>query len=432
MMNSDNLTSQSFLSAIHSNTTNLFSGLQFVQSFKPLIIPCYSLVVFIGVIGNYLLIYVICKTKKMHNVTNFLVGNLAFSDMLMCATCVPLTLAYAFEPRGWVYGRFMCYFVFLMQPVTVFVSVFTLTVIAVDRYCATVYPFRRRLTIPICAYILAAIWLLSCTLAAPALVHTYHAEFPELDFSICEEFWFHMKRDRLAYAYSTLIITYVLPLAVISLSYLRISVKLKNRVVPGNVTQGQAEWDRARRRKTFRLLVLVVAAFGVCWLPLHIFNMIKDIDISLIDKQYFNFIQLLCHWFAMMSACTNAFLYAWLHDSFRGELKKMFAWRKKKIGPATNCIMASVLSKVMEAENGTPASGDKNNVKKELYNASISPPDEKKTKTTCWWEYPEDDNSKNLYLHFLQFLHFHEALEQEDCKEKLEAFSVEMSSASPA
>ncbi|NXU67490.1 PRLHR protein, partial [Horornis vulcanius] len=276
MMNSDNLTSQSFLSAIHSNTSNLFSGLQFVQSFKPLIIPCYSLVVFIGVIGNYLLIYVICKTKKMHNVTNFLVGNLAFSDMLMCATCVPLTLAYAFEPRGWVYGRFMCYFVFLMQPVTVFVSVFTLTVIAVDRYCATVYPFRRRLTIPICAYILAAIWLLSCTLAAPALVHTYHAEFPELDFSICEEFWFHMKRDRLAYAYSTLIITYVLPLAVISLSYLRISVKLKNRVVPGNVTQGQAEWDRARRRKTFRLLVLVVAAFGVCWLPLHIFNMIKD------------------------------------------------------------------------------------------------------------------------------------------------------------
>ncbi|NXF00719.1 PRLHR protein, partial [Smithornis capensis] len=342
-MNSDNLTSQSFLSAIHSNTSNLFSGLQFVQSFKPLIIPCYSLVVFIGVIGNYLLIYVICKTKKMHNVTNFLVGNLAFSDMLMCATCVPLTLAYAFEPRGWVYGRFMCYFVFLMQPVTVFVSVFTLTVIAVDRYCAMVYPFRKRLTIPICAYILAAIWLLSCTLAAPALVHTYHAEFPEHDFSICEEFWFHMKRDRLAYAYSTLIITYVLPLAVISLSYLRISVKLKNRVVPGNVTQGQAEWDRARRRKTFRLLVLVVAAFGVCWLPLHIFNVIKDIDISLIDKQYFNVIQLLCHWFAMMSACTNAFLYAWLHDSFRGELKKMFAWRKKKIGPTTNCIMASVV-----------------------------------------------------------------------------------------
>ncbi|XP_054839897.1 prolactin-releasing peptide receptor-like [Eublepharis macularius] len=342
-MNPENLTSMSLLSVIHSNTSNLFLGLQLVQFFKPLIIPCYCLVVFVGIIGNYLLIYVICKTKKMHNVTNFLVGNLAFSDMLMCATCVPLTLAYAFEPRGWVYGRFMCYFVFLMQPVTVFVSVFTLTVIAVDRYYAMVYPLRRRLTIQICAYTLAAIWLLSCMLAAPALVHTYHTEFPELDFSICEEFWFHMKRDHLAYAYSTLILTYVLPLMVISVSYLRISVKLKNRVVPGNITQSQAECDRARRRKTFRLLVLVVVAFGVCWLPLYIFNVIKDIDIKLIDKQYFNLIQLLCHWFAMMSACTNAFLYAWLHDSFRGELKKMFTWRRKKTGPAPNCIVASVV-----------------------------------------------------------------------------------------
>ncbi|XP_007478984.1 prolactin-releasing peptide receptor [Monodelphis domestica] len=330
-MTPDNLTSQSLLSALHPrNASPQFAGLQFVQSFKPLIIPGYSLVVSVGVVGNYLLIYVICRTRRMHNVTNFLVGNLAFSDILMCATCVPLTLAYTFEPRGWVYGRFLCYFVFLMQPVTVSVSVFTLTVIAVDRYHATAHPLRRRrLSVPACAGVLAAIWLLSCALAAPALLHTYHADFPELHFAICEEFWFHRERDRLAYAYSTLLLTYVLPLGVISVSYLRISMRLRNRVLPGNATsQQQAEWDRARRRKTFRLLVLVVAAFGACWLPLHIFNLVKDLDISLIDKRYFNLLQLLCHWLAMTSACTNAFLYAWLHDSFRCELKKMFCWKR--------------------------------------------------------------------------------------------------------
>lgn len=110
-----------------------FVGVELLQSFKPLIIPCYALVVLVGVFGNYLLLYVICHTKKMHNVTNFFIGNLAFSDMLMCATCVPFTLAYAFNPRGWVFGRFMCYLVFLIQPVTVYVSVFTLTAIGVDR-----------------------------------------------------------------------------------------------------------------------------------------------------------------------------------------------------------------------------------------------------------------------------------------------------------
>lgn len=123
--------------AVQSNSTNhssQFTGVVLLQTFKPLIIPCYVLVVVVGVFGNYLLLYVICRTRKMHNVTNFFIGNLAFSDMLMCVTCVPFTLAYAFNPHGWVFGRFMCYLVFLIQPVTVYVSVFTLTAIAVDRW----------------------------------------------------------------------------------------------------------------------------------------------------------------------------------------------------------------------------------------------------------------------------------------------------------
>ena len=123
--------------AVQSNSSNhssQFADVALLQKFKPLIIPSYVIVVVVGIFGNYLLIYVICRTRKMHNVTNFFIGNLAFSDMLMCVTCVPFTLAYAFNPHGWVFGRSMCYLVFLIQPVTVYVSVFTLTAIAVDRW----------------------------------------------------------------------------------------------------------------------------------------------------------------------------------------------------------------------------------------------------------------------------------------------------------
>lgn len=126
---------------VSTNRSSLFADVALLQTFKPLIIPCYALVLAVGVFGNYLLLYVICRTRKMHNVTNFFIGNLAFSDMLMCVTCVPFTLAYAFNPRGWAFGRSMCYVVFLVQPVTVYVSVFTLTAIAVDRWVA--YPVRE-------------------------------------------------------------------------------------------------------------------------------------------------------------------------------------------------------------------------------------------------------------------------------------------------
>lgn len=131
-----NDTAQVFEVAVQNGSSKRspqFVGVELLQSFKLLIIPCYTLVALVGIFGNYLLLYVICRTRKMHNVTNFFIGNLAFSDMLMCATCVPFTLAYGFNPHGWVFGRFMCYLVYLIQPVTVYVSVFTLTAIGVDR-----------------------------------------------------------------------------------------------------------------------------------------------------------------------------------------------------------------------------------------------------------------------------------------------------------
>ncbi|KAM8865370.1 prolactin releasing hormone receptor 2a [Synchiropus picturatus] len=319
-----------------------FAGVELLQSFKLLIIPCYTLVALVGVFGNYLLLYVICRTRKMHNVTNFFIGNLAFSDMLMCATCVPFTLAYAFNPHGWVFGRFMCYLVYLIQPVTVYVSVFTLTAIGVDRYHATVHPLKRRLSVLACTYLLSAIWLLSTVLVAPAVAHTYHVEFKTEGFTICEEFWMGQEKERLVYGYSTLFITYLLPLSALSISYLCISVKLRNCVAPGHLTQSQAKAQRLRKRKTFRLVSLVVAAFGVCWLPISVFNVLRDVDIRLIDKRYFLLIQLLCHLCAMSSSCCNPFLYAWLHDRFRAELRKMFTCRRRIGISGNNCATASV------------------------------------------------------------------------------------------
>ncbi|XP_076613996.1 prolactin-releasing peptide receptor-like [Chaetodon auriga] len=332
--------------AVQSNSTHRssqFADVALLQTFKPLIIPCYVLVVAVGVFGNYLLLYVICRTRKMHNVTNFFIGNLAFSDMLMCVTCVPFTLAYAFNPRGWVFGRSMCYLVFLIQPVTVYVSVFTLTAIAVDRYYATVHPLKKRTSVATCASVLTGIWLMSCGLVAPAVTHTYHVEFKDEGFTICEEFWLGQEKERRVYAYSTLLVTYVLPLSAVFVSYLCITVKLRNCVAPGHRTQDQAGAQQARKRKIFRLVALLVSAFAVCWLPIHVFNVLRDIDIHLINKRYFLLIQLLCHLCAMSSSCCNPFLYAWLHDRFRAELRKMFKCRHRIGVPANHCAASVVL-----------------------------------------------------------------------------------------
>ncbi|XP_053160949.1 prolactin-releasing peptide receptor [Hemicordylus capensis] len=325
-----------------NGTLMVFQGLQLVQQLKLPIVLLYTGVVVIGIVGNCLLVHVIVRVRKMHNVTNFLIGNLALSDMAMCATCVPLTLAYVFEPRGWIFGSTMCYFVYFMQPVTVYVSIFTLATIAVDRYIVIVHPLRRRVSLQLSAYMVLFIWILSCCLALPAMAHTYYVELGQQEVTLCEEFWGEQEHQRQTYALCLLLITYFFPLLAILISYIKISLKLKNRIVPGSVTQIQADWDKARRKRTFCLLVIVVVVFGVCWFPLHIFNLIRDININAIDPYYFSLAQLFCHWFAMSSTCYNPFIYAWLHDSFREELKKLISWHKKVV-PIGQSVTVSVI-----------------------------------------------------------------------------------------
>uniref|UniRef100_A0A8D0CFD3 G-protein coupled receptors family 1 profile domain-containing protein n=1 Tax=Salvator merianae TaxID=96440 RepID=A0A8D0CFD3_SALMN len=310
----------------------IFTGLDLLFKFKPLFIPLYAVLVTVACTGNFLLIVLIGITKKLHNTTNFLIGNLAAADLIMCTFCVPLTASYAFEIRGWIYGMFMCYFVTLMQVATVFVSVLSLTAIAVDRYIVVAYPVRKRLRCKSCVYIVALIWLLSLVVSVPTSIHTHYLDLNSIghDMIICEEFWKHHKMQRQAYSCLMLLLSYMLPLSAVSVSYCAISYHLRNRSIPGVACHIQKKWTE-KKQKTFRILIVSVMCFACCWLPLQVVNLIRDLDeeFAVLDKRYVNVIQVSCHVIAMSSACFNPFIYASLHDKFRFHINNYFYHKKR-------------------------------------------------------------------------------------------------------
>ena len=118
----------------HSDPLDMFIGMELLLRFKLLFLPLYCLIVTVAGVGNSFLLACILADKKLHNATNFFIGNLAAGDLLMCLSCVPLTVSYAFDSRGWAFGRPLCHLVPLIQCATVFASVLSLTAIAVDRY----------------------------------------------------------------------------------------------------------------------------------------------------------------------------------------------------------------------------------------------------------------------------------------------------------
>lgn len=117
-----------------SDPLDSFIGTELLLHFKPLFLPLYIVVVVVAGVGNSFLLVCILLDKRLHNATNFFIGNLAAGDLLMCLSCVPMTMSYAFDSHGWAFGRTMCHLVPLLQCATVFASVLSLTAIAVDRY----------------------------------------------------------------------------------------------------------------------------------------------------------------------------------------------------------------------------------------------------------------------------------------------------------
>ncbi|XP_018557597.2 7 transmembrane receptor domain-containing protein [Lates calcarifer] len=308
----------------HSDPLDMFIGMELLLRFKPLFLPLYCLVVVVAGVGNSFLLACILADKKLHNATNFFIGNLAAGDLLMCLSCVPLTVSYAFDSHGWAFGRPLCHLVPLLQCATVFASVLSLTAIAVDRYVVVAHPIRRRISVWGCGAVTLGVWLLSLALAAPPSLYTRYLDLRPtgVDLVVCEEFWPNSGNLRLIYSCFSLITSYMVPLLSVSVSYCAITVSLKRYSIPGEPSNSQQRWGQ-RRKKTFSLLVASVLAFALCWLPLQVLNLLVDLDpdFHIIGKRYINVIQVCCHLVAMSSACYNPFIYASLHSKVRMHLK---------------------------------------------------------------------------------------------------------------
>lgn len=126
----------------------------------------YGSISLIAVIGNALVIWIVVTTRQMHTVTNFFIGNLAMADVIIGLFSIPFQFQAAILQR-WDLPRFMCPFCPFVQIVSVNVSIFTLTAIAIDRHKAILNPLRARSSKHASKIVIGVIWMFALLLAAP-------------------------------------------------------------------------------------------------------------------------------------------------------------------------------------------------------------------------------------------------------------------------
>lgn len=106
------------LSAFNDSDYRAPISYELIEVFSWMVPILFGLMTIIGVAGNSLVIYVIIRHGQMKTVTNYYIVNLAITDISFLLFCAPFT-ATLFYPSPWLFGAFLCKFVFMMMQVSV-------------------------------------------------------------------------------------------------------------------------------------------------------------------------------------------------------------------------------------------------------------------------------------------------------------------------
>ena len=69
----------------------------------------------------------------MKTVTNYFILNLAIADLALTCICIPFDIPVQEMDYNWPYGAAMCKILYPLQTLTLFASVYTLTVVSLVR-----------------------------------------------------------------------------------------------------------------------------------------------------------------------------------------------------------------------------------------------------------------------------------------------------------
>ena len=99
-------------------------------------------VVIIGIAGNVLVLLITWKNKEMRNPINLLLTNISGADLLHLLILAPETISYGFRKtfhRLELNGFYLLQFAISIQDITYLTSIFTVTLLAIERYRALYY-----------------------------------------------------------------------------------------------------------------------------------------------------------------------------------------------------------------------------------------------------------------------------------------------------
>ena len=264
-----------------------------------------------GLIGNVLVIRIVHKTRDMHTTTNYLLANLALSDVITILLMWPLTLILS---SG--FEKFICKF-YVASILPIQVSSFTLTVLAVERYHALLKPFRTglRLKEDNVKQAIAVVWISSVAICLPGF---FLIEWSEI-YSSCIP-------NKVYFIIIPIVLAYI-PMIVFLYCY---GSLIKGLYFSHTICTENTNEDRnSEKKKLVITFILATAGFVIGYGPTCIFHTVTILggekqtagfkfsnQLAVVESIFF------------CSLCLNPILYAFRSTNFKEGFKRIIFCRE--------------------------------------------------------------------------------------------------------
>ncbi|KAK2905261.1 hypothetical protein QQF64_033527 [Cirrhinus molitorella] len=341
----------------------------------------YSLIFLLSVFGNLLIIVVLVVNKRMRTVTNSFLLSLAISDLMMAVFCMPFTLIPNLL-EDFIFGAAMCKIVAYLMGISVCISTFSLVAIAIERYSAICNPLKSRAwqTRSHAYKVIASTWVLSFLIMTPYPIFSALVKFTKpnnITAHMCRHDWPKSEVEQ-AWCILLLFVLFFIPGVVMIIAYGLISRELyrgiqfeleqkkgqcgmKNGISstvlyssddgdgcyiqvskrPNSMEMsaltptGSAKVDRPRsntseaklmaKKRVIRMLIVIVAMFFICWMPLYSVNTWKAFDLPSAHRALSGAPISFIHLLSYTSACVNPIIYCFMNKRFRKALLSTFS-----------------------------------------------------------------------------------------------------------
>ncbi len=285
------------------------------EKFQVALLPSvYGVEFIVALAGNLFALWLLVVRERRNWHTGVVLScNLAISDLLYVLT-LPLLIAYYSQGKHWVFGDAVCKIERFLFTCNLYVSIFFIMAISVNRCVALACPFFTRSHVePAHAKVASVIiWIVVGVISCPVLKFssTCHIERNNNTKTLCVSFCERVQGDErphFTYKIALAVFGCLVPFLVTFTSYCVVI-----RVVWKNVNITALE-----KRKVALLVTSVLVLYAISFLPYHVFQIyhylhIKGSSVCLVYDAY-----QVTKGLATLNMCIHPILYMAVFDSMR-------------------------------------------------------------------------------------------------------------------